>query len=177
MSAGDRDDWGGPSLSIQLRSAGEAERQITEIFVHSVLGDKGTREVISTRAPRSEGATTRSFERWRFAGLDVAIVLATWLTQGDSVLEANIQLTSLKALGPALPDDVVKIFVNACKAVHAKVPLTVAVIGEEVGVGSALLDLWEQGLKLREGDPGTLWPDEGGGLSWYPGPPISLKDL
>jgi hypothetical protein len=150
---------------------------MAEIFAGSVLGDDGKRDIVDVREPVSEGGTARSYERWRFAGLDLAIVLGTWLTRGDSVLEANVQLASLRGLAPALPDELVQTFVDACRAVHAKVPLKAAVVGEEVAVGSALLDLWEQGQQPVEGDSGTLWPDDKGGLTWYPGPSVSLIDL
>jgi hypothetical protein len=150
---------------------------MAHVFKGAFLAPDGIQDVLAERRRMSRGGTVRSFARWRMGDFDLKVVVGTWLTSGDAVLEVNVQLEYLRAFSETVPERLIKRFADACRAVHKEVPLKAAVIGEEVFVGGALLDLWERGLGPKRGDPGTHWPDESGGLDWFPGPAVNLADL
>lgn len=170
--------WEGPSLSIQVRTAGTHAEDLVESFRRELRARSGTQERIGEADPVAESARSRSYERWGIEGFEpLSMTIAAFERETDDVLVANIALRPLKKYGLVLPNELIDVLVDACRGVHASHPLRVGVIGEEARVASVLLELWEEGQRPAEGDPGTLWPDGHGNLIWFPGPPVRLSDV
>jgi hypothetical protein len=161
---------------MQIRADGTRDAELLTAFRRFVDSRGGSLELVRALDPAVASSTSHAYEALSLSGFDVPANISTWRHDGDSVLEIRFPLKALGKYGVVVPDEFIDVLIEACRTVHETVPLAAVVIGEDALVAAALLDLWSAPNGPKRGDPGTLWPDDTGSLTWYPGGSISTAD-
>src|SRR5215210_3955821 len=92
-----REEWNGPTLAVQMRAAGLQDAAMAAAF-DEFLRAKGVElEDVGRSKPVVESCTSKAFKRLTLPGVGrVPIRIATWLSDGDSVLYINIPLRAFR---------------------------------------------------------------------------------